>query len=110
MIGGYSGGYNYGIQPQVSNTIMCVIVQSEDEVNRYLVAANSTVMLLCFNTGRFYLKGTDANGIQLPLRVFQFSENTPARKEEAQPEYATKADLEQIKELIKTLGGAQNGS
>ena len=138
-IGGNTGGgwgSPYGspaIPAQTSNTIMCVIIQSESEVNTYLVAAGTTVMLICFNTGRFFLKGMDRNGIQMPIRAFNFSElqqvvkndnNAQAIDVTAQPQQqtkvspqpvaATKDDIDRIEKqlaaITAAMGGGQNAA
>ena len=124
--GGNTGGWGNPYTPsaipaQTSNTIICVIIQSESEVNTYLVAAGTTVMLICFNTGRFFLKGMDRNGIQMPIRVFPFKEEQQvAKKEEPQttapapsPQVAaTKDDIERIEKqlavITAAMGGGQN--
>lgn len=62
---------------QASNSILAVLVNSEDEVNYYPVAAGVTVMLVSFNLGKFYLKSTSKNGVPEPLRTFPFKEDVP---------------------------------
>jgi hypothetical protein len=128
------GGWNnpYGspaIPAQTSNTIMCVIIQSESEVNTYLVAAGTTVMLICFNTGRFFLKGMDRNGIQMPIRAFNFSElqqvvkndnnaqtidvtAQPQQQTQAspQPVAATKDDIDRIEKQLAAITAAMGGA
>ena len=125
MAGGWGGPYSQtAIPAQTSNTIMCVIIQSESEVNTYLVAAGTTVMLICFNTGRFFLKGMDRNGIQMPIRAFNFNELQQVMKKEnaqtvdvnaqqtqqpqAQPnaEFATKDDVEKIEKQLAAITAA----
>ena len=125
--GGNAGGWGNPYTPsaiptQTANSIMCVIVQNENEVTNYLVAAGTTVLLICFNTGRFFLKGMDRNGIQMPIRVFSFDEiQQVAKKEEPQavgttvapPQVAaTKDDIERIEKqlaaITAAMGGGQN--
>lgn len=63
-------------QPQQnnSNSLMTVLVNSEDEVNNYPVAAGFTVMLVDFSHNKFWLKSTAMNGVPQPPRVFTISE------------------------------------
>ena len=60
-------------QPQ-SNGI--VWVQGESAAKSYPVAPNTTVMLLDSESSTFYLKTSDASGMPLPLRVFDYKERT----------------------------------
>jgi hypothetical protein len=60
-------------QPQ-SNGI--VWVQGENAAKSYPVAPNTTVMLLDSESSVFYLKTSDASGMPLPLRVFDYKERT----------------------------------
>ena len=99
------GNYNYGQTPSPLNGFYCVVVQSEAEVQNYLVAANSTVLLISFNLKKFWLKGTDQNGIALPLREFEFTEKIketipPPENNELE---ALKKDIAEIKAIIEGL-------
>ena len=60
-------------QPQ-SNGI--VWVQGLSAAKSFPVAANTTVMLLDSEASVFYLKTSDASGMPLPLRVFDYKERT----------------------------------
>ena len=124
--GGNAGGWGNPYTPsaipaQTASSIMCVIIQNENEVANYLVAAGTTVMLVCFNTSRFFLKGMDRNGIQMPIRAFSFKEEQQvAKTEEPQttapaqsPQVAaTKDDIERIEKqlaaITAAMGGGQN--
>ena len=61
-------------QQQGNNGI--VWVQGEAAAKSYPVAPNTTVMLLDSENSTFYLKTSDASGMPLPLRVFDYSERT----------------------------------
>ena len=106
-------GNSYGQVPSPMNGFYCVVVQSESEVQNYLVAANSTVLLISFNLKKFWLKGTDQNGIALPLREFEFGEKVtqPKPPEQAQqnvsPEIeALKKEMEELRNMVSaSLGG-----
>ena len=62
------------VQQQQSNGI--VWVQGESAAKSYPVAPNTTVMLLDSESSTFYLKTSDASGMPLPLRVFDYKERT----------------------------------
>lgn len=59
---------------QPSNGI--VWVQGEAAAKSFVVAPNTTVMLLDSENSVFYLKTSDASGMPLPLRVFDYNERT----------------------------------
>lgn len=65
-------------QPQQQTSLLTVFVDSEAEVNDYPVAAGTTVQLISFKMGKFYLKSTATNGVPQPIRVFSFTEETAA--------------------------------
>lgn len=55
-------------------------VQGESGAKSYLVAPNTTVLLMDSEDTVFYLKSSDASGMPLPLRKFRYNElqqNTP---------------------------------
>lgn len=56
-------------------------VQGESGAKSYLVAPNSTVMLLDSENSAFYLKSADSSGMPLPLRIFDYKEriNAPSQ-------------------------------
>lgn len=60
-------------QPQ-NNTNGLVWVQGEAGAKSFLVAPNTTVMLMDSESNVFYLKSADVSGMPLPLRVFDYSE------------------------------------
>lgn len=96
-------------QPQTTNRWEWV--QGEMGAKSYLVAPNTTVLLLDSEAKKFYLKSADASGMPLPLRVFEFSEVTqkvvPTTAAEApKPDYATKAELDALSERIDRLTAA----
>lgn len=63
-------------QPQnpSSNSFYTVLVNGETGVNAYPVASGNTVLLMDFNSNKFWLKTTNQNGIPQPLRSFDFKE------------------------------------
>ena len=111
---GYNGSqpYAYGSyqqQPQQSNNgqLLTVFVNSEAEVNDYPVAAGTTVQLISFKMGKFYLKSTATNGVPQPIRVFRFEEETQAQ--EIQNGAVSRDEFDalnaKLDKLLKELGG-----
>lgn len=75
-------------------------VQGEAGARSWLVAPNTTVLLMDSEADRFYLKTTDASGMPLPLRIFDYTERrSEASKNDLNDpkgkyiDYATKDDL-----------------
>lgn len=60
------------MQPPPVNGI--IWVQGEEGAKSYLVAPGNTVFLMDSEREVFYMKTVDANGIPLPLRVFDYTE------------------------------------
>ncbi len=102
--------------PQNNNGL--IWVQGEAGAKSYMVAPNSTVMLMDSESQRFFLKSTDASGMPQPLRVFEYTEKAlnahvapPIEKTIDYSSFATKAELEALKTEIEGIlkGGKQNG-
>ena len=96
-------------QPQNnSGNIMTIFVSSEEEANSYPVAAGTTVLLLCFNLNKFWLKSTSTSGVPEQLREFSFDEKTPIV---ANPTGVTREEFDslskKIDKLINDLGGTK---
>lgn len=99
---------SYAPQPQQG----IIWVQGEAGAKAYPVAAGSNVLLMDSEGECFYIKSTDASGMPLPLRVFEYKEivhtepavmsraNVPALPDFNPDEYAKKSDLEELKQFI----------
>lgn len=72
----------YGNQGNQQNdgSLMTVFVQGEAGANAYPVASGNTVLLMDFESGKFWLK-SNVNGIPQRLRSFSFEEKTPEKTE-----------------------------
>lgn len=85
-------------------------VQGEAGAKSYMVAPNSTVMLMDSESQRFYLKSTDASGMPQPLRIFEYTEkpqNVPNKASGSESidysSFATKAEFEAFKAEMEGL-------
>ncbi len=58
--------------PQTNQGLLWV--QGEAAARSYLVAPNTTVLLMDSESQVFYLKSTDSSGMPLPLRIFDYKE------------------------------------
>lgn len=95
-------------QPQ-SNGI--VWVQGESAAKSFPVAPNTTVMLLDSEASVFYLKTSDASGMPLPLRVFDYKEraqnpsNLPANapKNDCEVNFDNFVTYDKLNEILASL-------
>lgn len=74
-------------------------VQGEEGAKAYMVAAGNSVLLMDSENSAFYIKSTDASGMPLPLRTFDYKERTTAAKTPPQTaqqpgvEFVTRAEF-----------------
>ena len=92
--------------PQNNNGL--IWVQGESGAKSYMVAPNTTVMLMDSEASRFYLKSSDASGFPMPIRVFEYEElkpNTASVEEQAKADtkssFVTKSEFEAFKDKIE---------
>jgi len=85
-------------------------VQGEAGAKSYMVAPNSTVMLMDSESQRFFLKSTDISGMPQPLRIFEYHETTQNAPKTAPIEqtidyssFATKAEFDAFKDEINGI-------
>ena len=87
-------------QPQGTPSI--IWVQGEEGAKAYMVAAGNSVLLMDSENSAFYIKSTDASGMPLPLRVFDYKERTTAAKMPHQTaqqpggEFVTRAEFDAL--------------
>ena len=72
--GTYGNTYNY-TPTQIGMPTSIAIVKGEDGAANYPVASGNTVLLIDFESNKFWLK-TNV-GMSQSMRVFSFVENTP---------------------------------
>ena len=79
-------------------------VQGEEGAKAYLVAAGNSVLLMDSEAPVFYIKSTDASGMPMPLRIFDFVERgVPAKAEAASPDYARREDVDKLSAMYDEL-------
>lgn len=80
-------------------------VQGEAGARSVPVAAGQKVLLMDSENNVFYVKSSDATGMPLPLRTFEYKEvgveTTSTSTAPAQNEYVTHEELKQIIEELK---------
>lgn len=68
--------YNYVPQQQQSTDNDIHWVQGEAGAKSWLVAPGKSVMLMDSESNTFYIKSSDASGMPMPLRIFDYQERT----------------------------------
>ncbi len=94
------------IQQPASNGI--IWVQGEEGAKAYMVAAGNSVLLMDSENSAFYIKSTDASGMPMPLRVFDYTERTGTEKvtqtvQESSVQFATKEELAALAARLDAL-------
>lgn len=107
------------IQPQQPQTPGggLIWVQGENGAKSYLLAPSTTVLLMDSEAERFYIKSSDASGMPLPLRVFEYHE-TPQNGskidfkggEGIDARYVTKDEFDALKRIVEGLKGDRDES
>lgn len=91
-------------------------VNGDTGANSYPIAAGKTGFLFDFNTGKFWIKETDQNGLPKPIRSFPFTEETPKQQAPVESGGVSKDEFialsnnvamlsDSVNKLLKDLGG-----
>lgn len=89
-------------QPTAQQTAPIIWVQGEEGAKAYMVAAGNSVLLMDSENSAFYIKSTDASGMPLPLRVFDYKERTtpakmpPQTAQQPGGEFVTRAEFDAL--------------
>lgn len=67
-------------------------VQGIEAAKSYMVAPNKSVLLMDSESQSFYIKTTDASGMPLPLRVFDYTERTQSAPQSTQTHFNEQGD------------------
>lgn len=103
-------------QQATQNTSSIVWVQGEAGAKSYLVGAGQSVLLMDAESSTFYIKSTDASGMPMPLRVFDYKERAQSPSSGvagSQAQYVTHEELKKwTDDLLAKLAREedQNGS
>ena len=100
--------------PQTANAGI-TWVQGEASAKSFPVAPNQSVLLMDSEDSVMYIKSTDASGMPLPLRVFDYKErqheNAMAAVAKPTAEYVSRSEFDEFKESIKrSIDGIRNES
>ena len=85
------------MQPQQQTTQGAPLwVQGEAGAKSFLVAPGQSLLLMDSEAEVFYIKATDASGVPMPLRIFDYKERTgtarPAQAAQTPGDYVTRAE------------------
>lgn len=87
-------------QPEQKPENIYAWVKSDEEISNYLVAPGKSVLLMDTRSSKFYIKSADASGMPLPLRVYEYKENTPQTAAAENPlnigEYVKREEIDSI--------------
>lgn len=96
-------------QPMQSSVVW--ISGGEAEANGYMVAPNTSVILMSSNANTFYTKSRDASGTPSPLRIFDYTErtcgaNSPAGGTQTDTaEFVTRKEFEALAAVVGAMKG-----
>lgn len=104
---------SYAPQPQSG----IIWVQGEAGAKAYPVAAGSNLLLMDSESECFYIKSTDASGMPMPLRTFEYKEvvrtqPTAQHSTAALPDmnqYTRREEFEALKEKVNQLSHDYSG-
>lgn len=118
--------YNYVPQQQLSQPVVqqpvndngILWVQGEAGAKSWAVAPGKSVMLMDSESNTFYIKSSDASGMPMPLRIFDYQERTV---QQTQPQVAQHNEIDtsqfvtreefnkKLDELFTKYGEVKNG-
>ena len=81
-----------------------VWVQGIEAAKAQFVPAGQTVLLMDSEGERFYLKSSDASGMPMPLRIFEYRETTQSNAPNTL-KYVTQDEFNALKKCVEALEG-----
>ena len=101
--------YGNQLPQQNFGSFMTVLVQGEAGANAYPVASGNTVMLMDFDSGKFWLK-SNVNGIPQRLRPFSFKEELPEQPQQVTQQIAnvSRDEFEKLSKSVSSLSDNVN--
>ena len=91
--------YSYALsQQQQTQSNGINWVQGEAGAKSYAIAPNQSVLLMDSENNVFYIKSSDASGMPMPLRIFDYTERIATRNEvtptQTKIDYITREEFE----------------
>ena len=90
------------LQAQQSANNGLVWVQGIEGAKAHVTAPGVPALLMDSESERFFIKTTDASGMPMPLRIFEYKEitDTPAKAAPDMSGYVTRDEFEQFKQSV----------
>ena len=86
--------WNTTAQAQQGANTGILWVQGEAGAKSFLVAPGQSVLLMDSESNSFFIKSSDASGMPLPLRIFDYVERVAEKKEAASSDFITRDEFE----------------
>lgn len=105
---------NYQQMQQQNNSPNTTIiwVQGVAGAKAYPVAPSNSVQLMDSESDHFFIKSTDASGMPMPLRVFEYKEITQSNSQKppqvAQPDMSQYVKRDEFTALVSKIDGLFN--
>lgn len=99
-------------QPQAQQNTP-IWVQGEAGAKSFLVAPGQSLILMDSEAEVFYIKSTDASGVPLPLRIFDYKERAASAQRSVQAaqnpamEYVTRAEFDALTAKIAEISARE---
>lgn len=102
------------VQPPQQHQSPIIWVQGEEAAKAYMVAPGNSVLLMDSEGSTFYLKSSDAQGMPMPLRIFDYTERTAQRPAQAQmpqvDEFVTRTEFEALAARLDALAAPKQAA
>lgn len=105
-------GMQMPAQPQAQQNTP-IWVQGEAGAKSFLVAPGQSLILMDSEAEVFYIKSTDASGVPLPLRIFDYKERAASAQRPVQAaqnpamEYVTRAEFDALTAKIAEISARE---
>lgn len=96
-------------QPQVQHSCQIQFVRGDAGAKAYGIPASSSIILMDSSEPVFYMKSTDANGIET-VKAYDFTERETTAPELTSDKYVLKSDFEKLSEQVEKLLKADTSS
>lgn len=102
------------VQPPQQHQSPIIWVQGEEAAKAYMVAPGNSVLLMDSEGSTFYLKSSDAQGMPMPLRIFDYTERTAQRPAQAASiqaeEYVTRQEFNALAARMDALAAPKQAA
>lgn len=95
------------VQQQPMQTSVVWISGGKEEANGFMVAPNSRVIIFETNSMIFHIKERDANGTPIPMRTFNYVEETETVHQDTKidDKFVTREEFNKLAALVGDLKG-----